>query len=598
MKRHFPLNAIRAWWGWVTLCLIVITTLCLSAVSASAAEPVEIKVSGIEGDLLKNVQAALSLPPGLVRNGKVNRRWLQRFQKQLPQKVAPALEPFGYFEAQTSVKLETLGENRFRLLVAVTPAEPVRVSKVKVDIEGPGNNKKELRRLVGEFPLRQGDILRQNQYEAAKGSLKARAIDLGFLDAAFSRHAIRVDRGRREAEIDLLLDTGLQYSFGEVLLHGAPNFPDRFLRRFQAFKPGDVFSHAKLGQTQLNFLDSDRFKDVIVTPLQDQAKDLEVPVSIQLVPSARLRLRPGIGYGTDTGARLPLRYQDVNLFHRGHELQGDLLLAEFRQSLVGSYTIPGSRSLQNYTIFRVGYDREDVDTYESSTLFAETERVHGFGKGRLGSVFLRLLQEDFEIGSEEGSSQMVVPGIRFSRRRYKNPVRPVEGYQFRLETRGAHQTLGSDTGMLQFLASGNALLPLPGRFSVFTRVQGAMTVQNEPLKEFPTSLRFFAGGDQSVRGYGYQSLGPEDENGDVVGGKHQLVGSIELGRAIGQNWGVAAFYDIGNAFNSFSDYELAEGAGIGVRYYTQIGPISVDLARQIGVRDPSIRLHISVGFGW
>ena len=106
------------------------------------------------------------------------------------------------------------------------------------------------------------------------------------------------------------------------------------------------------------------------------------------------------------------------------------------------------------------------------------------------------------------------------------------------------------------------------------------------------------GKDQSVRGYAYQSLGPRDSSGEVVGGKHLLVGSVELERPLSENWGLALFFDAGNAFDSFSDYELFEGAGCGLRRYTPVGPLKVDLARQVGVSDPSYRLHVSIGFTW
>ncbi|BCR05567.1 outer membrane protein assembly factor [Desulfuromonas versatilis] len=563
-----------------------------------AAEPVQVVVEGLEDDLLKNVQAALVVPSALVRDGVPDLRWLKRFERQVPQKVAAALAPFGYYDAEVTTRLEKTGDKRYLLEVEVTPGEPVRVTELHLDIEGAGANVKELRALVGRFPLERGAVLRHDLYEKGKGALKSRAIDLGYLDAEFSRHEVRVHRGERSAEIDLVLDTGAHFRFGDVLVHGAPDYPERFLLRYQAFKRGDDFSYARLGQTQLNFLDSDRFREVIVTPRKDLAEDREVPVDIKLVPSARRRLRPGVGYGTDTGPRVSLNYKDVNLFHLGHELKADLLIAQLRQSLVGSYTMPGYRNIESFTIFRVGYEHEDIDTFETESLFAEAERVRGFGKGRLGSVFLRLLQEKSSIGEEQNSSQMILPGVRFSRRRYNDPVRPSNGYFYSLESRGGHQVLGSDTGLLQFLVSGNALVSLPGRLSLITRVEAATSLQNEPLREFPVSLRFFAGGDQSVRGYSYKSLGPEDDNGDVVGGKNLAVGSIELERAIGESWGVAAFYDAGNAFNSFSSIKFFQGAGLGVRRYTAVGPIKVDLARQLGVADPSLKLHVSIGFGW
>ncbi|MFO7983729.1 MAG: autotransporter assembly complex family protein [Desulfuromonadales bacterium] len=561
-------------------------------------ETVQLVVSGLEGDPLKNVEAALTVPTGLVREGVPNLRWLRRFEKQTPKKVAAALAPFGYYGAEVTTRLEKKEGDRYRLEVKVDPGDPVRVHDRHLEIEGSGADAEELRRLIGEFPLSTDDILRHDLYEEGKAALKARALDLGYLDADFSRHVIRVNRAELRADIELVLDTGPLYRFGDVLIHGAPDYPERFLRRYQGFKKGDDFSYARLGKTQFNFLDSDRFRDVIVTPQKELGEEREVPVDIKLVPSARQRLRPGVGYGTDTGARLSLKYKDVNLFHLGHELKADLLLAERRQSLVGSYTMPAYRKIDSFTVFRVGYEREDIDTFESESLSAEVERVRGFGKGRLGSVYLRLLQESSTIGTEKNSARMVLPGVRFSRRRYDDPVRPTGGNFFSLESRGGHQALGSDSGLLQFLATGNALVSLPGRFSVFTRIEGATSLQNEPLRELPVSLRFFAGGDQSVRGYSYKSLGPEDENGDVIGGKHLVVGSIELERAIGENWGIATFYDTGNAFNSFSSLQLFQGVGLGVRRYTVVGPIKVDVARQIGVSDPSYRLHVSIGFGW
>ncbi len=284
------------------------------------AEPVTVKVHGLEGEMLENVQAALALPPGLVREGKVDRRWLERFRQQAPEKVRRALEPFGYYRAEVRTDLQAEDGN-YRLVVRVEPGPPVRVSKVQVALQGAGEGRSALRELVREFPLQENAVLRQDLYEQAKGAIKARALDLGYLAADFSRHEIRVNPEEGTAEIDLVLDTGPLYHFDGVTIKGAEEYPPAFLRRYLGFRSGEVFSYAKLGQTQLNFLDSDRFKQVIVTPHEKSAENLEVPVTIQLEPSLPKRLRPGIGYATDTGARFSLRYKDVNAFHLGHELQ-------------------------------------------------------------------------------------------------------------------------------------------------------------------------------------------------------------------------------------------------------------------------------------
>jgi translocation and assembly module TamA len=533
-----------------------------------------------------------------VRNSRVEPLWLERFERQIPERVRRALEPYGFYEAEVTSDLQVRGENDYLLRVEIVPGEPVRLTTVQVRLSGPGENEPRLRSLVSDFPLHPGEVLRQDFYERARGTLKARALDLGYLDADFAVHQIRLHRQERRAEIDLELATGERYLFGEVLMHGAPDYPERFLRRYIAFAEGDVFSYPRLGQTQLNFLDSDRFSEVIITPRLDLTRDLRVPINLKLVSSPRRRLRPGIGYGTDTGARMSVNYRDLNMFRRGHEFSADLGIAEHRQSITSSYVLPGLKNMDSQTALRTGFERESITTYETRSLFAEIERLHGFGGGRIGSVYLRLLQEDYIIGLQDDRSRLILPGLRFSHRNYADPIRPHRGFRYSLEARGTHQNLGSDTGLIQFLASGNAVVPLPWKLKLLLRTQGGTTLKNEPLSQLPASLRFFAGGDQSVRGYGYQTIGPRDASGKVIGGEHLAVGSAEVEVPLGENWGVAAFFDLGSAFNALTAIDWARGAGLGVRRYTMVGPVKIDIARQIGVADPSYRLHVSVGFGW
>jgi translocation and assembly module TamA len=295
---------------------------------------------------------------------------------------------------------------------------------------------------------------------------------------------------------------------------------------------------------------------------------------------------------------MSLNYRDLNVFHRGHEFNTDLSIAERRQALTASYILPGLLNLDSQTALRTGFVREDLKTFVTRSLFAEIEEQRGFGGGRLGSVYLRLLQEDFIVGEQDDRSRMILPGIRFRHSSYADPIRPKQGFRYSLEVRGAHQALGSDTGLLQLLGSGNTVIPLPWKLKLLLRTQGGTTWKNEPLAEIPASLRFFAGGDQSVRGYAFQTLGPTDASGQVIGGEHLAVGSVEIEAPMGEDWGIAAFFDVGSAFNSVTAIDWARGAGLGVRRYTVVGPIQIDLARQIGVTNPSYRLHLSVGFGW
>jgi translocation and assembly module TamA len=577
--------------------LALIGFFCFS-VTLVQAQTLSLEIKTDHAEIEKILASALTLPAFLANGQQLNRRWLRHYQKQLPQQVADILQPLGYFNSQSQITLEQPEPDQHVLILQVGVGEPVMISQLDLRISGPGAEQERLRLLQENFPLKPDEVLRQDFYEQGKALLLEGAVELGFLDAHYSTHQIRFYRADNRAEISLHLETGPRYAFGPTSFNSDSGYPPRFLRRYLSYREGETFSHEKLGQTQLNLRNADLFKNVAVTPLTSQATEQRVPIAIDLDPAPRHRWRPGIGYGTDTGARLSLRYRNLNLFQNGHELKGDLLLAQYRQSLVTSYIIPDPDRLDSQTQLRVGFDREENDSYISRELFSEVEYQRALSSRLFGALFLRLTQEQSEIGLERTRAQMLLPGLRLQWRGTSSQASRPSGVYGSFELKGAHNSLLSDTSLLQLSAQANSRFLLTKTLSLQLRLLGGTTWHDDPRRELPASLRFFAGGDRSVRGYGYQSLGPQDASGEVVGGKHLLVGNVELEKRLTDKWGSAIFYDLGNAFDAFVDYELAQGAGSGVRRYTPIGPIRLDLARQIGLAKPRWRLHLSMGFEW
>lgn len=562
----------------------------------SAAEPVEVVVEGLEGDVLKNVRDTLALPYGLVQEGNVDRLWLERFGRQADEKILTAMEPYGYYSARVTTTIEEAGSGAYRLRVSVVPGEPVRVTEVTVALHGPGADQVTLKRQADAFPLKKGDVLLQQGYEEAKGQLLSQAQELGYLDADFAVHEIRISKERSAARIGLELETGRRYFFNGARIEGASDYPDQFVRRYLAFKPGEAFSFARLGETQLNFTNSERFREVNITPEKAEARDDHVPVLVQLKPAPSRSLRQGIGYGTDTGARVNVRYRDLNILQRGHEFYSNLYIAERFQGVAAGYILPDTVDIRSTTVLQLNLQQEDVTTYTSRLIALELAKNLSFGKRELGTAYIRLQREEYTIGDQDSSSRLVLPGLRLTGDHYDNPIRPSRGFRYAFDLRGTHRLLGSDAELLQLISAGSWFLPLPWQLSLQARARAGITLLSDPLIELPPSLRFFAGGDQSVRGYAYQSLGPLDASGQVVGGKHLFTGSVELERALFSDWGVSAFYDAGNAFDSFTEVRLFEGAGVGVHYYTPVGALNLSVARQIGVEDPGFRIHFTVGF--
>jgi len=284
------------------------------------------------------------------------------------------------------------------------------------------------------------------------------------------------------------------------------------------------------------------------------------------------------------------------MFHRGHELYSHLFVAERLQGLVTGYIIPSAKDVRSSTALQLNLQQEDTSTYFSRIVALELSRNRSLGKGKLGTAYIRTQYEDYTVGSEISTARLVLPGLRFSDDRYVNPIRPRRGFRYALELRGTHQLLGSDTALVQALAEGSHLQPLPWRLSLHTRAKAGTTMLHDPLRDIPPSLRFFTGGDQSVRGYSYKSLGPRDASGKVVGGTQLLTSSIELQRAIFKDWGISLFYDVGNSFNSFSSFRLFHGTGVGLHYFTAVGALNLSVARPIGVDNPSLHFHFTVGF--
>ncbi|UFS69433.1 autotransporter assembly complex protein TamA [Geomonas sp. RF6] len=565
-------------------------------VTPAFADPVEIEVSGVEGDARANVEQALALPTGLVTEGKVDRLWLDRFAVQAREKATDAVKPFGYYRAEASSSVEPRGGGEYLLKVHVELKSPVTVSEVSVLLDGAGAGQEALKRMVREFPLRKGGVLLQPQYENAKSRLRSRALDLGYLDADFSRHEIRISPDLTSARINLVFNTGAQYFFDDATIEGAPQYPDPFLRRYLSFHRGEVFSYAKLGETQLNFTNAERFQQVLVTPEKEKAKDFHVPVVVQLTPAPRVTIRPGFGFGTDTGIRFSVGYRDLDLFRAGHDLNAKLYLSESLQGVAVQYLIPSPRDIRTNTTFQLNLQREDVTAYMSRLIALEAARNRSLGRGTLGTAYLRLQQENFTVGSQNSGSRLVLPGLRYTQERFDSMTRPTNGFRYSLEARGTHPFLGSDTGLVQGIVQGLTIIPLPWRLGLRVRGMAAGSLLSEPLSEVPPSLRFFAGGDQSVRGYSYKSLGPRDDTGQVVGGRNLLVGSLEIERALFKNWGVSLFFDAGNAFNDPGYIRLKEGAGIGAHYYSPVGAINLAVARRVNDEQRAYYIHVSVGF--
>lgn len=209
--------------------------------------------------------------------------------------------------------------------------------------------------------------------------------------------------------------------------------------------------------------------------------------------------------------------------------------------------------------------------------------------------FVSISRDDFEVGDETGIATFLIPGVRWSRRIVDDELYPRHGLDLNFEIKGASNALISDTNFLSGNLHVHYLRALPFGFRSFIRSDiGGMFVDD--FRALPPSERFFTGGDNSIRGYDYQDLGPINSTGNVIGGRYLGVMSLEIEKYISGNWGVAGFVDTGNAFGGPGrDTGLKTGVGLGLRWRSPVGPLRVDLAHPLDDDDTIVKLHLRIG---
>lgn len=579
-------------------CLRPLTLTLLLLVAAPAQGVlVGVEIRGIEGELRDNVRDRIGVA-AVVDDEDVPDSHVAWLHGRAPEEIRRALEPFGYYRAEVESELKETDKG-LRAVYQVRRGEPVRVTSLEVRLVGEGGGDSALSEAVTDFPLKEGDRLDHRRYESGKRRIENLLAERGYFDSnrTVSRVIVRPDQ--LAAEVELVWETGPRYELGEVQFDGG-QFPHEFLARYVRFEPGTPFHQDELVTLQRSLADTDYFEQVLVTSLREEARDERVPIRVKLSARKRDVYSAGLGFGTDSGARLELGFKRRWVNKRGHRLNVETTLAQRRQDLRAQYEIPVNRGNIREYAFGADVTQEETDSVER-----QSGRLSASQSGTWGSwdrvVSLNLQRERFEIGTEAERDELdlkqdatvLYPMLRLSRTRANDPVIPTRGWRLQGYLRAGHESVLSDTSFTQLGVGAKLILPGPGRDRILLRARGDTTWADD-FQAMPASLRFFAGGDQSIRGFGYQELGPEDDEGNIIGGKHQLLASAEYEHMFSERWGMAVFTDAGNAFND-TDLEVEAGVGAGVRWRSPVGMVRVDLATPVTQPGTSIQLHLVIG---
>ena len=588
-NRRQQQSARAALWA---LC-VVCNFWCAAAFAEGA---VEVEVAGLADDLEANVLAYLSIADlgeeGAEASQPVTESNVRRLHAAARAEIERALQPFGYYEPTIRATLQH-EDDEWLARYEVDSGAPTVVDVVEIRAVGDGGEEPAVRAALASAEFAPGERLQHAKYEAAKQRLFDAAREAGYIDAVYRPAQIRVRREEREADIQLVLDTGSKYFFGDIEIEQDILEPS-FVERHVTIEPGEPFDSDRLIDLQLTLGDSGYFDAVTVDVRRDEAVDGRVPIVVHTTPRATQEYTVGVGAGTDTGARLRFGTELRRLNRRGHRFYADMRLSGIQTTAAAEYQIPVKDVATDTLRFRASIgtrDRGDLDTEQVSLGMSLNDAWHGFER----RLYLTTDRERWTENEQKLTETVLYPGMQLTSRNAADAESffTRKGYSWSIDARAGSESVGSATSFLRLHVTGNFVVPLAERIRfLFRSDYGAIDVDD--LSRLPPSQRFFAGGDRSVRGYRYETLGPTDTTGAVAGGRYLVTANAEVDYLFFRNYGAAVFYDVGNAANEPWP-DVKRSVGIGMRWRSPVGMLRIDIAHPLDDPDEDYQLHLSIG---
>ena len=548
----------------------------------------ELIVEGVDAELQRNVRSyvALAGEPCDAESWLVRRRF-----RAVDAEVKTALQPYGFYDPIVETALEQTADC-WKATVRIDAGKPITLRNVAIAVEAAPDDRDNFADLIATPVLSTGSRLRHSDYESLKESLQIRAAERGYVEAVFLENAIDVWPEEHAADLALSFASGPRYDFGEIALTQSI-LDETLVRAFLDFEPGMPYDNRLLTKAYNDLSRSGYFSRIELMPEFERAANRQLPVSIVLEPADRIEYTVGLGLSTDTGPRARAGFQNRRVNDRGHRLQTDLSVSTVLQGLSAEYRKPLTDPRTEWLSYTSGLSSENTDSSKSDTARIGVRRSKQVRPEWMRTLSLDLSYDRYDIGGVESSSRLVLPGIVYDHKRSDLDLFPTRGRRLTLELRGAAQPLGSDTSFMQAIVGARIVRSLSEDSRLLARATLGVTAQSE-FSELPPSVRFFAGGDESVRGFGYETLGPTNELGNVIGGSSLLVASIEYEHRLRNDLYGAVFVDAGNAFDDL-DVDAAVSAGLGVIWRSPVGPLRFYLAHPLNKSDHNVRLHIRLG---
>lgn len=604
----------------LTIIFLFVSVTCVTF-SVRANDWLTLKINGVEGSLERNVKAHL----GALPESSVQRR---AFIFNAEDNIEAAMHSMGYYHSRVSQNVINNEKRAWVFNLDIDAGKPTLISWIDIQVKGEMRNDPIFEKWLSQLKVRPGDRLNHGVYEDVKAQLLTLALARGYFDGKFDQAEIAVNRDFNTAKISLYYDSGKRYHIGKVSFTGS-NLEPQILEELVPFKYDAPYSTGNLAQLNRQLLDTGYFSNIKVLPLVDQVEGIQVPVRVDLSPrpnhSIELGLGADIGNTVDNSleprVRVTWRTPQINKY--GHSQETTAEWAPDKPKFLTTYTIPLTHPLDDQLKIRMGmlrdkygvtqvYNSEDRDFKNTGQLESSKMLFAVIRQQRLQSKWLfnysaEIMRENYTQSGVDYDPRFVLFGTSLSKTtRGDNSLDPKSGFFQFYSLEYADPSLGSEVRLARLQTKFKWINTFFDKHRIVSRLDMAANLTSEgSLANIPPSLRYFAGGDQSIRGYSYNELGPSidsvNDEGEiireVVGGRYLMVGSLEYQYYVTPTWRVATFVDAGNAFD-VNQIELVTSVGAGIHWISPIGPVKLDVG--IGLNETDTisrpwRIHITMG---
>lgn len=568
--------------------ILFITLICLCPLAwPQGTLKLNMQIEGLktQPELLKNTIARLNAIQKPVKDNLTPSIIQQLFQKGTKE-IHLAIQPYGYFKPNITKKL-TSNNNVWTAYYNINPGPPLHITTLTIDIIGPGAHDKQLQKLLTKLRRKTGKIFSTKLYDDMTNKLLEETQENGYLRATFSKNQIIINQHQYTCEITLVLDTGPCYYFGLVTFSPSP-LANSFLHRYVEFDSKTPFSYTKLLTLQDHLSGSGYFSSVTTNTPHKDPKQKHIPVRVDLKMNKNKAYKIGLGYGTASGARATIGFNWKWLNSSGNKFNLYARISQAERNLVGQYIIPSKHPAnEQYAITGGVYKitpKQGISYMQSLGI----SYIRNYTRWQQ-TISLEAQNERYRLFDDQPMyhAKMLVPTISFSHLSTNKIIDIRRGNRFNLTIRGASQSLLSNVTFIQTEIKDKFIYTIWQDNRIVLRGHLGYTAGKKTL-QLPVSKQFYTGGIDSVRGFGYNYLGP---------GQYLAVGSAELQRRIHNKIYGAIFYDKGNAMNDWKNMGLVHSYGAGMVWQTQIGALQIYVARAKDVNSKKHRYRLEFSLG-